>query len=272
MLEVDVACRLGALSLDVAFTAGRGVTGLFGRSGAGKTTVVNAVAGLLRPDRGRIVLDGEPSARHRARASTCRAIADASATSSRTRACSRTSPCAATCSTAAGSPAGAGRGAALDEVVDLLGIDPLLDAPARHTLGRREAAGGDRARAARRARACCCSTSRWPRSTQARKAEILPYLERLCREARVPILFVSHALEEVTRLATGMVLLAAGTVVAAGPVGEVLARLDLGSAANDLGGGALLHLQVVGRNERHGLTVLDPSRRRDRGARRSTCR
>ena len=53
-----------------------------------------------------------------------------------------------------------------------------------------------------------------------------------------------------------MVLLAAGTVVAAGPVGEVLARLDLGSAANDLGGGALLHLQVVGRNERHGLTVL----------------
>ncbi len=50
---------LGALRLDVAFTAPAGVTALFGRSGAGKTTVVNVVAGLLRPDAGRVALEGE---------------------------------------------------------------------------------------------------------------------------------------------------------------------------------------------------------------------
>ena len=60
MLEVELASRLGALNLDVSFAAPDGVTALFGRSGAGKTTIVNCVAGLLRPDRGRILLDGEP--------------------------------------------------------------------------------------------------------------------------------------------------------------------------------------------------------------------
>ena len=60
MLEVDLAAKLGMLDLVVRFAAGNGVTALFGRSGAGKTTVINAIAGLLRPDRGRIVLDGQP--------------------------------------------------------------------------------------------------------------------------------------------------------------------------------------------------------------------
>src|SRR5437660_7860466 len=58
MLEVDIEHRFADFSLDIHFRAGRGLTALFGRSGAGKTSVVNAIAGLLRPHRGRIVLDG----------------------------------------------------------------------------------------------------------------------------------------------------------------------------------------------------------------------
>ena len=58
MLEVDIEHRLAAFELDVHFRAGRGLTALFGRSGAGKTSVVNAIAGLIRPQRGRIVVDG----------------------------------------------------------------------------------------------------------------------------------------------------------------------------------------------------------------------
>ena len=59
MLEVDIRRRLGGLLLETRFAAeGGGVTALFGRSGAGKTSVINAIAGLLRPERGRIVLDG----------------------------------------------------------------------------------------------------------------------------------------------------------------------------------------------------------------------
>ncbi|MGC2519987.1 MAG: ATP-binding cassette domain-containing protein, partial [Burkholderiales bacterium] len=58
-LTVDIEHRLGAFRLRTAFEAGAGVTALFGRSGAGKTSVVNAIAGILRPDRGRIAIDGD---------------------------------------------------------------------------------------------------------------------------------------------------------------------------------------------------------------------
>ena len=62
---------------------------------------------------------------------------------------------------------------------------------------------------------------------EARKAEILPYIERLRDEAGIPIVYVSHAVAEVARLATDVVVLADGRVVASGPAAEVLARLDL---------------------------------------------
>src|SRR5580704_19464942 len=58
MLEVDLEHRLGAFALDVHFRSGPGLTALFGRSGAGKSSVVNAIAGLLSPERARIAVDG----------------------------------------------------------------------------------------------------------------------------------------------------------------------------------------------------------------------
>src|SRR4029077_11794215 len=58
MLEVDIEHRLGAFELDIHFRSGRGLTALFGRSGAGKTSIVNVIAGLVRPERGRVVVDG----------------------------------------------------------------------------------------------------------------------------------------------------------------------------------------------------------------------
>jgi len=58
MLEVEIEHRLADFALDIHFRAGRGLTALFGRSGAGKTSVINAIAGLLRPRRGRIAMDG----------------------------------------------------------------------------------------------------------------------------------------------------------------------------------------------------------------------
>src|SRR5262245_21769067 len=57
MLEFDVRCRLGAFVLDAAFATGGGVTALFGRSGAGKRTVLNLIAGLARPQSGRISVE-----------------------------------------------------------------------------------------------------------------------------------------------------------------------------------------------------------------------
>src|ERR1700735_3192012 len=59
MLSVAITHRLGGFILDAAFNSEGGLTALFGRSGAGKTSLVNAIAGLYRPDRGRIAVDGE---------------------------------------------------------------------------------------------------------------------------------------------------------------------------------------------------------------------
>ena len=64
-LELDVSLARGAFRLDVAFTAPPGLTALFGPSGSGKTTVIGLLAGLVRPDRGRIVLDGDDVTRIR---------------------------------------------------------------------------------------------------------------------------------------------------------------------------------------------------------------
>ena len=58
MLSVSVTHRLGAFILDAAFESKGGLTALFGRSGAGKTSLINAIAGLYQPDRGRIAVDG----------------------------------------------------------------------------------------------------------------------------------------------------------------------------------------------------------------------
>ena len=89
-----------------------------------------------------------------------------------------------------------------------------------------------------------------------RKAEILPYIERLRDETKVPIVYVSHSVAEVARLATDVVLLAAGKVAACGPTAEIMQRLDL-LPDDEVGeGGALLDMAVDRHDERFGMTVL----------------
>src|SRR5690606_25096179 len=90
----------------------------------------------------------------------------------------------------------------------------------------------------------------------ARKAEILPYLERLRDEAGVPIVLVSHSVAEVARLAGHVVMMSDGKVTASGPAGELLQRYDLLPETERGEAGALLTLTVRGRDERHGLTEL----------------
>ena len=173
MLEVDLACRLGALDLEVGFAADAGVTALFGRSGAGKTTVINAIAGLLRPDRGRIVLDGEPLLdtergidvpRHRRRIGYV--FQDA-----------RLFPHLTVRRNLLYGRWFAGRRrrrGSLDEVVELLGIEPLLDRrPGLLSGGERQRVAIGRALLA--APRLLLLDEPLASLDQARKAEILPY-------------------------------------------------------------------------------------------------
>ncbi|NGM47177.1 molybdenum ABC transporter ATP-binding protein [Rhodobacter sp. SGA-6-6] len=251
-LSVSLSHSFGGFRLEAAFEAPPGVTALFGRSGSGKTTVVNAVAGLLRPHRGRVAVQGEVLADteagvwlppHRRRIGYV--FQDA-----------RLFPHLTVRQnlTYGRWLAGLRDGAEIGRIVEMLGIGPLLS--------RRPGAlsGGERQRVAL-GRAILSG----PRMLlmdeplaaldDARKAEILPYLERLRDEVGLPILYVSHALAEVARLATTVVLLEAGRVTAAGPVAEVLSDPGAAQGLAPREAGAVLLARIEAQEE-DGLTRL----------------
>ncbi|MBJ3776692.1 molybdenum ABC transporter ATP-binding protein [Acuticoccus mangrovi] len=255
-LTVRLRHAFGGFTLDVAFEAPAGITALFGRSGSGKTTIVNAVAGLMRPDEGRIVagdtvlLDtaaGRFVPPHRRRVGYV---------FQEGRLFPHLSVRQNLLFGAFFAPRGAPR-EDLGRVVDLLGI--------AHLLGRRPGmlSGGEKSRVAI-GRALLAA----PRLLlmdeplaaldEARKAEIIPYLERLRDETEVPILYVSHSLPEVARLATSLVAIDAGRVVRAGSTTTVLADPAAVPVLGHREAGAILTARVV-RHHADGLTELAAS-------------
>jgi molybdate transport system ATP-binding protein len=214
MLVVDIEKAFGEFSLQAAFSAEGGVTALFGASGAGKTTIVNMIAGLTRPDRGRIVLDGEvlfdkaagvdePAWRRRIGYVFQDGRLFPHLSVKRNLDYGRW---------IGGHPAD---GAAFAHVVALLDIGHLLERrPGRLSGGERQRVAVGRALLTN------------PRlllldeplaSLDApRKAEILPYLQRLRDEAKVPMIYVSHDAAEVKRIATRVVRLQSGGVISTG--------------------------------------------------------
>nr|WP_202795603.1 molybdenum ABC transporter ATP-binding protein [Rhodospirillum centenum] len=254
MLEVDVSLTQGDFTLEACFTAGQGVTALFGRSGAGKTTLVNLIAGLAWPRRGRIVLDGVPLLDtaagvrvppHRRRIGYVFQEA-------------RLFPHLTVRQNLLYGRLFAPRDAArepLERIVDLLGIGALLDRRPRHLSGgeRQRVAIG---RALLSAPRLLLLDEPLASLDAARKAEILPYLERLRDELRLPMVQVSHQIEEVARLATTLVLLDAGRVAAAGPVTALMAQPDLFPLLGRFEAGTMLRAVVEGHDGDWGLTRL----------------
>ncbi|PLL12714.1 molybdenum ABC transporter ATP-binding protein [Tabrizicola sp. TH137] len=252
-LEVALFHRFGGFTLEAGFEAPAGVTALFGRSGSGKSTVINAVAGLLRPERGRIAVEGQvvlDSAAGRMVPAHLRRMGYVFQDG-------RLFPHLTVRQNLLYGRwfAPKGPGVPFERIVDLLGIGALL--------GRRPGglSGGEKQRVAI-GRAILSN----PRLLlmdeplaaldEARKAEILPYLERLRDELSLPILYVSHSVAEVARLATTVVLLDSGRVVAAGPVGEVLADPGVAPAMGLREAGAVITARMAAQ-EADGLSRLD---------------
>jgi molybdate transport system ATP-binding protein len=227
-----LAVGRSAFTLDVDLALpGRGVTALFGPSGCGKTTCLRAIAGLERARPGLVEVGGDTwqdDARRIWRATHERGLGYVFQESSLFDHLSvrgnidyglQRTPAAR-------------RKVALEQAVELLGIAPLL--------GRRPAAlsGGERQRVAM-ARALATSPRLLlmdePLSAldSERKAEVLPYLERLHRTLDIPVLYVSHAIDEVARLAGHMVLMRDGRVRAQGRTDDLIVRLDLPLAHGD---------------------------------------
>jgi len=255
MLEVDVGLRRGAFALDCAFSSDAPIVALFGRSGAGKTTVVQAIAGIARPERGRIVvaertlfdaaagIDVPPEARRVGYVFQDALLFPHLDVRANLHYGERLTPA----SERFVDPA---------RVIALLGLANLL--------GRRPASlsGGERQRVAI-GRALLAS----PRLLLldeplasldgARKAEILAYIEILRDELRLPMVYVSHAVEEVTRLADHVVAIADGRVAAQGDATEVLSRPEVGAWAGRYEAGAVLEARVRRLDERWDLTTLE---------------
>jgi len=214
MLVAQLDKQLGEFALKTSFASEGGATVLFGPSGAGKTSVINMIAGLLTPDHGRIVLNDEvlfddkaginiPASRRRIGYVFQEGRLFPHFSVRRNLDYGRWM---------SGQPTDP---TAFRQVVELLDIGHLLDRrPRRLSGGERQRIAVGRALLMRPR--LLLLDEPLASLDAARKREILPYLERLRDQAQVPLIYVSHNAAEVRRIATRVVRLEAGTVLATG--------------------------------------------------------
>jgi molybdate transport system ATP-binding protein len=223
-IEVETQLRKGDFDLRLAFEApGTGFTAVFGASGCGKTTLLRVIAGLEPEARGRVSIGGETWMGDGVFLPTHRRmvgyvfqqpspfvhlnVADNLAFGMRRR-------------------RAPGIGPTFDQVVELLGLQAMLQ---RRVPGL---SGGERQRVAiaqallSNPRVLLMDEPLAALDQESRLA-LLPYLEALQRALDIPVLYVSHALDEVARLTDFMLLLRDGRLLARGPVNDLLTRLDL---------------------------------------------
>jgi molybdate transport system ATP-binding protein len=253
-LSVDVRHRLGPFVLEAAFASAGGITAVFGASGCGKTTLVNIIAGLIRPNFARI------SVGDTVLVDTARSI-DVPPHQRRIGYVFQEARLFPHMTVESNLAYGewftpkAQRYAARAQILDLLGIAHLLKRRPR------DLSGGEKQRVAI-GRALLAS----PRLLlmdeplasldAARKAEIMPYLERLRDEVKIPIVYVSHSVAEVMRLATDVAVLAQGKLAAFGPAAEIAQRLDLVPDDEREEGGVIIDMKVAAHDAGFDLTRL----------------
>lgn len=256
MIEIAIEKKLGNFTLDARLDAPEsGVTALFGRSGVGKTSVINALAGLLTPDRGRITVGGATLFDSERGIDLPPEKRRLGYVFQEARLFPHYSVRGNLLYGAKSDRAGTQTGPSFDAVVDLLGITDLL--------ARRPAdlSGGEKQRVAI-GRALLAS----PRLLlmdeplasldAARKSEIMPFIERLRDELKLPIFYVSHEMEEIIRLADLLVLMDAGKVAASGSVEELTSRLDLWPLTGRYEAGAVIRTVLRGHDATYGLSEL----------------
>lgn len=248
----DISYPGFALNVNMQLPA-RGITALFGPSGSGKTTLLRCIAGLERTEGGLLrVKDEVWQDSEKFLATHQRPLGyvfqeaglfpHLSVQRNLEYGMRRTAPNK--------------RKVALEQVTQWLGLSYLM-----HRTDPLSLSGGERQRVAI-ARALLTSPSLLlmdePLSAldTASKQEIFPYLERLHGELDIPVFYVSHALDEVARLADHLVLLQQGRVIASGSLGETLSRLDLPTAHQD-DAGAVIEAKVALHDEAYHLTRLD---------------
>jgi molybdate transport system ATP-binding protein len=254
MIDVDIEQRLGTFDLSVKFAAEAPIVGLFGRSGSGKSSVINAIAGITRPLRGFIRINDlflfdaakninlRPEARRIGYVFQDALLFPHMDVESNLLYGQRLR-----------SPADRFIEAA--RVVELLGLGALLRRKPKAL------SGGEKQRVAiGRALLAQPRVLLMDEPLAAldvpRKTEILDYIERLRDELNIPIVYVSHSVTEIARLADTVVVLADGKCLAVGDVDEVMGRLDLKPATGRYEAGSVLDTRVLGHDAEYELTTL----------------
>ncbi|SLN61924.1 Maltose/maltodextrin import ATP-binding protein MalK [Pseudoruegeria aquimaris] len=242
MLNVDIRHDFPAIRLNIRFEAPEGITVLLGRSGSGKTSVINAVAGILRPREGKISL-GERVLQDSARGAWLPprernlgyvfqesrlfphlSVRDNLLYGARRR--------------------GLGIPAEFQELLQLLDIAQLVDRrPAGLSGGERQRVAIGRAMLAQPR--MLLMDEPMAALDEARKAELLPYIERLSKGRNVPVLYVTHNIAEAARLADTIVVIDGGQVAASGPAGDILADPEVAPVLGVRAAGAIVQGRVV---------------------------
>lgn len=255
MLKVDVEKNLSSFQLTSRFECdSSGVIALFGRSGAGKSSIVNMLAGLLKPDRGRIEIkdrvlfdsiedvDVPPQERRLGYVfQEDRLFPHLSVRSNLLYGWKRAPQ--------------AERRIELEQVISLLGIEALLERrPSRLSGGEKQRVALGRALLANPH--LLLMDEPLAALDQARKEDVLPFIERLRDDFDLPIIYVSHSMEEIVRLADTMVLVSDGQVEAVGAVDDVMGRLDLRPLTGRYEAGAVVTAEISAHDSAFGLTEL----------------
>ncbi len=252
-IEARFAGAVGSFRLDVSFRIpATGITALFGPSGSGKTTILRCIAGLRRLP-GRFLIGGEswqdddrgvfrrPHQRRVGYVFQEASLFPHLSVRGNLRYAVRR--------------AGATPTLAFDAIVEMLGLGLLLErAPATLSGGERQRVAVGRALLSQ-PRLLLMDEPLSALDQRARE-EILARFEVLHRALSIPMLYVSHDLAEVARLSDHLVVLAAGTRLADGPVGEILERLDLYPTAQRFEAGVVLDARVAAHDPRYHLSRL----------------
>ena len=254
MIDVDIEQRLGAFHLAVKFAVEAPIVGLFGRSGAGKSTVINAIAGVTKPLRGCIRIndlllfdagkgiDMPPEKRRVGYVFQDPLLFPHLSVEANLLYGQRLRPTME-------------HFIEPSRVIDLLGLRALLRrAPKALSGGERQRVAIGRALLAQPR--ILLMDEPLASLDVPRKTEILDYIELLRDELHIPIVYVSHSVPEIARLADAVVVLSDGKCLAAGDVDAVMGRLDLKPATGRYEAGSLFDTRVSAHDPSHFLTTL----------------
>lgn len=253
-ITIEAKRRRGNFDLDVSLELSGGLTAVFGQSGSGKTSLINLVAGLDRPDEGRISIGSQvvfdsaqriniaPENRHIGYVfQDGRLFPHLSVRNNLVYARRFIKP--------------ALNLRHFDQIVDLLGIAALLErSPATLSGGEKQRVAIGRALLAEPQ--LLIMDEPLASLDARRKADILPFIENLRDQLGTPILYVSHAMEEVIRLSDSLVLMDQGHIIAHGDVEQIMSRLDLKPLTGRYEAGAVLSVKIVGHDTKHKLSEL----------------